>query len=752
MRISYTYARFVSINVISSITEYTGPEYGGDPVLTSIVIATFNKLDYTRQCIESIREYTEPGSYEIIVVDNNSTDDTKAWLRDQPDLRIVFNDENLGFPKACNQGIEISTGNNILLLNNDTIVTRNWLSNLIAALYSSDGVGAVGSITNSCSYGQAIPVSYTSLAEMHAFAEQHNGQPNPSAWEERLKLIGYCMLIKKPILDQIGLLDERFTPGNYEDDDLSLRIRLAGYKLLLCKDTFIHHYGSVSFKDAPPQYVQLMKDNNRNFQDKWGFDPDKGNQFRTDLCGAIQEPSDSRFRVLEIGCGCGGNLLQIRNRYPNAELFGIELNEAAAKVAAILGEVYVGETDEIIQTLPLSTYDRVIVSEPYSQWKHPEHHLSLLNGLLKEGGQLVAAIPNSLYYGRVKPFLLGLSPARANDGLTVSETQHMFSNVGFTKVSLTALTTSVSSDDRDFIRKLAGAAGVQTTLQYEAAEFLVAAVREEKGSGIKTVINNILSQKDVQASIKELSNKDPADVVNLIDQAGYGEPVELLNYLAVQMLEHNEYPLAQQYLQHLFERDPDNPQTMFNLGLTMYMQGYLELALEWFGLLPEKSEQVLGWMQNIRQELTESKQSDMRLRFTLRRIEHDLFKDESLEELTELLRNRKYSVEDISKQVLAGVVEKARVLTIVATECFQRGIYDPVIELMGEALRIEPSNSFALFQLALILNELGEYDSARMYLEKIAGRDEEAEGLLQKLMAGQNRDNFYNSEIATVRL
>ena len=90
---------------------------------TSIIILTHNKLEYTQLCINSIRDFTEVGSYEIIIVDNNSTDGTVEWLSKQPDILSIFNSENLGFPKGCNQGIEASTGDNILLLNNDTIAT-----------------------------------------------------------------------------------------------------------------------------------------------------------------------------------------------------------------------------------------------------------------------------------------------------------------------------------------------------------------------------------------------------------------------------------------------------------------------------------------------------------------------------------------------------------------------------------------------------------------------------------------------------
>ncbi|HBD01570.1 MAG TPA: glycosyl transferase, partial [Lachnoclostridium sp.] len=75
---------------------------------TSIIILTYNNLDYNKPCIESIRKYTKAGTYEIVVVDNNSTDGTKEWLEEQNDLKVIFNTENVGFPKGCNQGISIA--------------------------------------------------------------------------------------------------------------------------------------------------------------------------------------------------------------------------------------------------------------------------------------------------------------------------------------------------------------------------------------------------------------------------------------------------------------------------------------------------------------------------------------------------------------------------------------------------------------------------------------------------------------------
>lgn len=246
---------------------------------TSIVILNYNTIDYIQACVESIRAFTNEGRYEIIIVDNGSKDGSVEWLKEQDDLICIYNEDNVGFPKGCNQGMEMSTGTEIMLLNSDIIVTPRWHEQMIKALYSSDDIGAVSCITNSCSNHQQIPVPYTTvdIDELLAFAEKHN-HTNPALWTMHFTLVGFCYMFRHRIYDELGGLDEQFTPGNYEDDDYSFRIMKAGYKLLLCRDTFIHHYGSGSFvkKRTPAEerehikkYNALLEKNFGYFQQKW---------------------------------------------------------------------------------------------------------------------------------------------------------------------------------------------------------------------------------------------------------------------------------------------------------------------------------------------------------------------------------------------------------------------------------------------------------------------------------------------------
>ncbi|MBM7647020.1 GT2 family glycosyltransferase [Scopulibacillus daqui] len=162
---------------------------------TSIIILTHNKLEMTKRCLESIYKHT-PENIELIVVDNASNDGTVEYLKEQQDIKVIFNNENAGFPKGCNQGAAIAAGDNILFLNNDTVVTEKWLGNMLRVLNSSDKIGMVGPVSNYCSYPQQVSVTYQGLDELEDFAREyvqtHEGQTIPYP-----RLVGFCLLVKK---------------------------------------------------------------------------------------------------------------------------------------------------------------------------------------------------------------------------------------------------------------------------------------------------------------------------------------------------------------------------------------------------------------------------------------------------------------------------------------------------------------------------------------------------------------------------
>lgn len=239
--------------------------------MTSIIIPTFNGVQLLRDCVESIEAYTE-SPYEIIVVDNGSSDETLEYCLGKP-VTLISMPNNRGFPEACNAGLKAASGSELLLLNNDVVVSRNWLANMLNCLYSEECVGIVGPRTNYASGRQQMELTYTSMDDFHRLAESLN-VPDPGKWFELERIVGLCFLFKRSLMENIGVLDERFSPGHYEDDDYCHRARLAGYRLMIAGDTVVHHHGSASFRKQSMEDVsRLVTDNHRKFIEKWGFDP-----------------------------------------------------------------------------------------------------------------------------------------------------------------------------------------------------------------------------------------------------------------------------------------------------------------------------------------------------------------------------------------------------------------------------------------------------------------------------------------------
>ena len=257
---------------IGTVTAMAGPRNnrGGQVGLTSIIVVTCGQLEYTRLCLDSIKHFTaEP--YELIVVDNGSTDGTVDYLRLRQDIVFIVNSENRGFPAAANQGIVAAKGEQILLLNNDTVVTRGWLRRMLETLHSDHRIGLVGPCSNNVSGEQQVSVTYDRLESLDPFAQEwgllHNGQTVDTD-----RLVGFCLLIRREVVDQIGLLDVRFGIGNFEDDDFCRRAQGAGYRAVIARSSFVHHFRHRTFLGNGVDFGALLAENERKFRDKWGIE------------------------------------------------------------------------------------------------------------------------------------------------------------------------------------------------------------------------------------------------------------------------------------------------------------------------------------------------------------------------------------------------------------------------------------------------------------------------------------------------
>ncbi|MBU3076087.1 glycosyltransferase [Clostridium estertheticum] len=451
---------------------------------TSIIILTYNNLVYNRICVDSIRKYTKENTYEIIVVDNNSTDGTREWLKEQKDIKAILNDENVGFPKGCNIGIESSDKeNDILLLNNDTVVTPRWLDNLKECLYSDDKVGSTGSITNNCSNYQSISVPYIDVNDMIPFTEATNIS-NPNKWEQKVRLVAFCMLIKRDVLNKIGIMDERFTPGNFEDDDLCMRIIEAGYKMMLCNDSFIHHFGSSSFSKDYIKFSNVLSTNRKKLEDKWGFNSNVSSTLKFDIIDRINEPKENELNILEFDCGLGATLLKLKYQYPNAKVYGIETNPNIAKLSEKILEVMSEEFEENYKMNfkkdKSNFFDYIILGNRIQQSKDPWKLLSEVKKILKPGGYVIATIPNVMHHSVVKGLLNGSFMYNENSILdksnkkffTLTDIHKLFNECGYINPFVFHYYTELTPEDDELLNNICSIVGANMKGHFLSYEYV----------------------------------------------------------------------------------------------------------------------------------------------------------------------------------------------------------------------------------------------------------------------------------------
>jgi GT2 family glycosyltransferase len=248
---------------------------GGDPVATSwtwhpgskfsvdIVICVYNAVEETLDCLESIARNTSL-PHTVTVIDDKSGDTTRlqlrAYVRGKPWIRLIENPTNLGYTKSANIGMSRSTAEWVVLLNSDTIVTPGWLEGLFEVVEAHPRAAMIGPVSNAASW-QSVP-------ELHDVKGGWSSNPlpegvgpedvsrlvstlSPRQFPEATLLNGFCTLMKREVIEEVGYLDEIAFPMGYgEENDLCLRVRKAGYSLVVADHVYVYHVKSASFGSA----------------------------------------------------------------------------------------------------------------------------------------------------------------------------------------------------------------------------------------------------------------------------------------------------------------------------------------------------------------------------------------------------------------------------------------------------------------------------------------------------------------------
>ena len=250
--------------------------------LVSIVVVCYGQLDLTKSCLRSLFDRTDYPNWELVVVDNASPDGTASWLREVASrtdrLKLVLNEENVGFAAGVNSGVRCADGDYIIVMNNDVQVTPGWLQRMVRHLRNDQTLGLVGPVTNAIGNEAAIEISYSNEKQMLTAASLYTASHFRQTFLVE-NVAFFTVGFTKRTWDAVGDLDESYGLGYFEDDDYCMRVRATDLKIAVAEDTFVHHQLSASFDAIGAARKKAQFDASRAvFEKKWG--PWETHQYR----------------------------------------------------------------------------------------------------------------------------------------------------------------------------------------------------------------------------------------------------------------------------------------------------------------------------------------------------------------------------------------------------------------------------------------------------------------------------------------
>ncbi len=246
----------------------------GEPSV-SVVVVSYNQWHLTQRCLESLEAHSDGVPLQVIVVDNASRDEApaglRAWAAEAPQRRLaVLNAENLGFGGGVNAGMAHATGDYVVVLNNDTIVSPGWARGMRRHFERHPQLGLICPITNNI--GNEAQVALPGQTPEEVFASAKRYALGKTADLLPLSCAAFfCVMMPRTVWQQVGIMDERFFPGYFEDDDYCLRVRELGLQIGCAEDVFVYHELSATFdQEGQTRRQAIFERNKKLFEEKWG--------------------------------------------------------------------------------------------------------------------------------------------------------------------------------------------------------------------------------------------------------------------------------------------------------------------------------------------------------------------------------------------------------------------------------------------------------------------------------------------------
>lgn len=454
----------------------------------SIAVISYNRIDKTKVCVENLIKHTKI-PFNLILIESGSAPDVLEFYKsvDFPNKTIIRITKNISGNFSFKVAMENLKSKYCAIVSNDVVVTENAIENLLKCIKSANNIGWVSPVSSNVSNLQQVDLEFNTPEEMHEKAAEYNVS-NPLKWHQRMCLMPAIFFYRKECIDVVGGFDYGFF-HDFADDDMARRVNRAGYKTILCKDTWVHHNHIYNLNpEESIKQAKSLEQGMKNFIEKYyGINPwDDIRNFEMELISNIKKPEKQDFepQILGIDTRCGTPILEIKNRlreYGVTETVCHAFTTEAKyffDLQTICNTVNCDRIDFISDYYNNESLDYILVGEPVNNYINPYLLVKHLFALLKPNGTLLIKLRN-----------------------TSNENNLKYSLGKFNTPNLNQSSFCISAENMNTYLLEMGAVVNQVTLQYQPTS-------SDAIELLKKAIQSVDVTNDIPSTLARLITKD----------------------------------------------------------------------------------------------------------------------------------------------------------------------------------------------------------------------------------------------------
>lgn len=364
----------------------------------TIVVQAYKNFSKTKACVEHVLKYTGSIPHQLLLVDNGSQEPKilEFYLSvSHPNKKVVRIEKNESSIKGSNAVIPWIDTKYFLLVASDVYLTPRCVENLLICAESDPRIGMVNPVSTYTGHAQQEDLGgFTDDDDMIAKAEKFN-HSDARLWDERMVLVPTAVLYKREVFDKVGLYDEDY-PHDYGDNDLSFRIRRRGYKLMLCRDTFVHHDHLPGERENPEAKAKYEAGRLVFRQKFCGLDAwDDTKPLGAAIEKVAREETKTAKKILVIEPRCGTPLLDIKNYYRRQGIFDVEAHAFAAEgkyytdLRSLTEHVVIDRLAFLSAHYQAESFDFAAICQPLAEMPEGDEVKEAVRRLVKKDGVLL---------------------------------------------------------------------------------------------------------------------------------------------------------------------------------------------------------------------------------------------------------------------------------------------------------------------------------------------------------------------------